>query len=108
MSSLQDRIDEFRRSGVEVYGLSVDTHFAAAAWAKELGLTFPMLSDFNREGMTALGITLDEFIGYRNISHRAIIIVDRDRVVRYMDVAPIRGMPDPDAALNAARALAHG
>ena len=108
MSSLQDRIDEFRRSGVEVYGLSVDTHFAAAAWAKELGLTFPMLSDFNREGMTALGITLDEFIGYRNISHRAIIIVDRDRVMRYVDVAPIRGMPDPDAALNAARALAHG
>jgi len=108
MSSLQDRIDEFRRSGVEVYGISVDTHFAAAAWAKELGLTFPMLSDFNREGMTALGITLDEFIGYRNISHRAIIIVDRDRVVRYVDVAPIRGMPDPDAALNAARALAHG
>ena len=106
MSSLQDRIDEFRRSGVEVYGISVDTHFAAAAWAKELGLTFPMLSDFNREGMTALGIMIDDFIGYRGVSHRAIIIVDRDRVVRYADVAPIRELPHPDAALSAARALA--
>lgn len=108
MSSLQDRIDEFHRSGVEVYGLSVDTHHAAGAWAQQLGVTFPMLSDFNREAMTALGIMLDELGVYRNVANRAIIVVDRDRTVRHVDVAPLRGMPDADAALAAVRAMAEG
>lgn len=89
-----------------MYGLSVDTHFAAAAWAKELGVTFPLLSDFNREGMTALGIMLEEFAGYRGVSNRAIVIVDRARTVVHAEVAPLRALPDTDAALRAAQRLA--
>lgn len=107
MSQLQDRIDEFHRLGVEVYGLSVDTHFAAGAWAEDLGITFPMLSDFNREAMTTLGIQLDEFAGYRQVSNRAIFIVDRDGTLVYKDVIPQpRELPDAEAALAKVREMA--
>lgn len=108
MSQLQDRIDEFHRLGAEVYGISVDPHHSAKAWAEVRGITFPMLSDFNREAMTALGIMLDEFGGYRGVANRAIIIIDPSGTIVHKDVAPIRGMPDIPGALEKLRALAQG
>lgn len=100
------RIDEIRSLGAEVYAISCDSHFAQGAWARELGVDFPFLSDWNREVITAYDLKIDEFIGYRDVPYRAIVIVDRDGTIAYRDRAPIRALPDVEAAVNALRSLA--
>ncbi len=102
-----DRIDEIRALGAEVYGITCDSHFVLAAWAKELGIGLPMLSDWSREVITAYDVKLDELIGYRDVPDRAIIIVDRDGTIVYRErVAQPRDLPNVEAAIEALRSLA--
>ena len=46
MSQFRDAYDEFRRAGFEVAAISVDSPYSHRAWAKELGLEYPLISDF--------------------------------------------------------------
>jgi len=103
---LWGRIEEIRALGAEVYAISCDSHFAQAAWARELGVDFPFLSDWSREVIAAYDVKLDELIGYRDVPARAIIIVDRDGTIVHRDRAPLRALPDVDAAVAALRSLA--
>jgi thioredoxin-dependent peroxiredoxin len=43
-------------SNTVVLGISIDSPAANAAFAKQLGVTFPLLSDMNRKVLTAYGI----------------------------------------------------
>ena len=45
-----------KNAGVAVYGISVDSYHANAAFARSLGLSFPLLSDWNREVSRAYGV----------------------------------------------------
>src|SRR5262245_14167062 len=42
----------------EVFGISVDSHYANGEFARKLQLTFPLLSDLKREASTAYGVLL--------------------------------------------------
>lgn len=85
----------------------MDSHFAAGAWAREQGFTFPMLGDLNRKAIQPYGVMLEELSGYQGISNRAIFVIDKIGSVAHADVIPQRGMlPDADAALNTVRRLA--
>ncbi len=106
MSQLWDKIEEIRALGAEVYAISCDSHFAQAVWARELGVDFPFLSDWNREAITAYDVKIDELIGYREVPARAIVIVDRSGTIAYRERAPLRALPDVEAALAALRSLA--
>lgn len=106
MSQLWGKIEEIRALGAEVYAISCDSHFAQAAWARELGVDFSFLSDWSREVITAYDLKIDEFIGYREVPARAIVIVDRDGTIVYRERAPLRALPDVEAALAALRSLA--
>ena len=101
-----DRIEEIRALGAEVYGVSCDSHFAQAAWARELGIDFPFLSDWGREVIAAYDLRIDELAGYRDVPARAIVIVDRDGTIVHRDRAPLRLLPDVEAALAALRSRA--
>jgi peroxiredoxin len=103
---LWGRIEEIRALGAEVYAISCDSHFAQAAWARQLGVGFPFLSDWNHEVIAAYDVELDELLGYRSVPARAIVIVDRDGTIVHRDRAPLRALPDVEAAIAALRALA--
>lgn len=68
--------------------------YALKAWVKDLGgLDFPLCSDFWPHGAVARAYgVLNEEIGR---PERAIFILDRDGVVRYIDVHTLREVPDP-------------
>jgi|SRR5579884_4018628 len=107
LSRLQDNIDEFRRFGAQVVGISVDPHHSQAAFARERGFSFPMLSDFNKEAMAAFDIAIENQGGYRGVDRRSIFIVRPDRTVVHADVPMERGvLPDVTAALARVRDLA--
>ena len=93
----------FQGANAQVLGISVDSSWTHAAFKKELGLTYPLLSDFNPKGEVAkrYGLFLDE----SGITARATVIVDRQGKVAWVKVQQI---PEPRAnqeLLAALRAL---
>jgi len=74
-------------------GISCDSVYSLKDWAEHLGgLQYPLCSDFWPHGAVtrAYGV-LNEDIGR---PERAIFVVDRDGIVRYIDVHTLREVPD--------------
>ena len=78
----------------QVLGLSVDSPDCLRAWADSLGgITYPLLSDFYPHGQVAqlYGVLRPE--GY---TERAIVVIDKQGAIRYVDVHDISQQPDND------------
>ena len=69
-----------------MYGISVDTFFALKAFADQQGLTFPLLSDFNKQVIRDYGVFNDDMIGLKGIAKRAVFVLDKDGIVRHREV----------------------
>ncbi|MGW3962080.1 peroxiredoxin-like family protein [Amycolatopsis sp. NPDC005003] len=54
---------------------------------RSLGLSYPV-SDVVREAMKTLGTDLEEVNGSWELVHPAVVVVGRDRVIRFIDVHP--------------------
>jgi alkyl hydroperoxide reductase subunit AhpC len=84
----------FRTADAQVVGVSTDSRFANAAWAAQLGgISFPLLSDFYPHGAVA------ERYGVLHpggMAQRAIFVIDKEGIVRYVDVHELKEAPDPD------------
>lgn len=81
MRQYQADIAKFDASNTQVLGISVDSGPANAHWAKELGVTFPVLSDFMRTVVKDYGI-YNEVQGYAN---RATFVVDKQGIIRSIE-----------------------
>lgn len=66
-----------------VYGISVDSPFAQEAWAKENKLTFPILSDFNKEVSKAYDVLYPDLLGFKGVSKRSAFVIGVDGAVKY-------------------------
>jgi glutaredoxin len=76
----------------QVLGLSVDSIPCLIAWAESLdGITYPLLSDFYPHGKVAehYGVLRED-----GKSERAIFVVDKRGVIRYVDVHDFDEQPD--------------
>ncbi len=76
----------------QVLGISVDSSDCLYAWADSLGgIIYPLLSDFFPHGRVAqlYGVLRPE--GY---SERAIFVIDKQGIIRYVDVHEIDDQPD--------------
>jgi glutaredoxin len=76
-----------------VLGLSVDSKACLTAWAENIGgITYPLLSDFYPHGYIAkmYGVFRPED-GY---AERALFVIDKSCVIRYVDVHDIDQQPD--------------
>lgn len=75
-------------------------------WAGQLGLEYPLLSDFDRVIMDAYGVPARDMHLLSRVTSRAVFIVDADHVVRYAWGPPEgRGQPPVEEVLEAARTL---
>jgi arsenate reductase-like glutaredoxin family protein len=76
----------------QVLGISVDSVPCLNAWADSLGgITYPLLSDFFPHGEVAqrYGVLRED-----GRSERALFVVDKQGIVRYVDVHDIDDQPD--------------
>ena len=76
----------------QVLGISVDSVPCLKAWADSLGgITYPLLSDFYPHGRVAqlFGVLRGD-----GRSERAIFVIDKKGVIRYVDVHDIDKQPD--------------
>jgi peroxiredoxin len=97
MPRIQEQKSMFSDDTV-VVGVSVDNGFALEAWRKQMGIDFPLLSDFYPHGAVAekYGVLLP--VG---VTERAVIGIDKDGIVRYIDVHPMVEVPDLEACASA-------
>lgn len=90
--------------GVEIYTISMDLPFAQKRWCGAFGVDHvKMLSDHRN---ASFGQAYGTLIKELRIESRAIFVLDKDNVIRYVEyVKEVADFPDYEAALNAAKAL---
>ena len=89
---------------VNLYTISVDTPFAQDRFAKEARINnVTFLSDY-RGG--EFGRTHGLLLDGPHLLARAVMVVDKNNIIRYLQITPdLANMPDMEAAFAAARAL---
>lgn len=69
------------------FGISTDRAFSHAAFADRYGLNFPLPSDCDGSVSDEYGVFYNEVNGHRQVSKRAVFVVDASRIIRYRWVA---------------------
>ncbi len=95
LCTFRDQMARYNELGAQVVGISTDTPFCQAAFAEKNGITYPLLSDFNKEAIRAFGVVLPELKGLKELAQRAAFVVDGDGVVRWAWVAEHPGLEPP-------------
>lgn len=85
MCSIRDSLDEYSKLDAQVYGISVDSPFAQAAFAKANGLNFPLLSDFNKEVSSAYDVLFSDLLGLKGVSKRSAFVISKEGEVVYAE-----------------------
>jgi peroxiredoxin len=83
MCAVRDEWDRWNDLDVEVFGISVDSPFVTRRFRQELGLPFPLLSDFNHDVGAAYGVLYEEYFGLRGVARRAAFVVGTDGRIAY-------------------------
>jgi peroxiredoxin len=81
-------------SETEVIGISVDSPFANAEFAKKIGVSFPLLSDMTRKVSKEYGILNDQM----QFANRTSFVVDKQGVIRYIEEGS--SAVDPNGAIT--------
>lgn len=86
LSIYQELVQDFDQRGVKLYGVSVDSSFCHKAFQEKLGLSIPLLADFEPKGEVAraFGVYNDEY----GCSQRALVMIDPDGVVKWAYCSP--------------------
>jgi peroxiredoxin len=95
---VEQKRGDFEAQGAIPVAISSDGPWAQQAWKEQLGLNFPVLSDFNPQGDTArkYGVLIEP----RGIANRVVVVVDKQGKVAWIqDVPKITDIPDYDPVL---------
>jgi len=107
MCTFRDSLARLNQANAQVYGISVDTFFTLKAFHDHEHLTFPLLSDFNKQTIRDYGVFNEDMIGLKGIAKRAVFVLDKDGVVRHREVLDdARNEPDYEKVLGALASLA--
>ena len=86
LCTFRDSLARLNKANAQVYGISVDTFFTLKAFQDQQGLTFPLLSDFNKQAIRDYGVFNEDMIGLKGIAKRAVFVIDKDGVIRHREV----------------------
>ena len=83
-----------------MFGVSIDSPAANAAFAKQIGVKFPLLSDMNKKMLTAYGILkgYDKQNQTYEWAQRANIVIDKNGVIQHIEEGD--SAVDPNNALT--------
>ena len=94
MCSLKDSMDSFNDLNATVLGISVDSPWANAEFAKKYEINFNLLSDYNRNVSKAYDMIFNGLGGLEGYecSNRGVLIVDGEGLIQYRWVAENPGV----------------
>ncbi len=92
LPSYEAELARFTDFNTEVVSVSMDSVYALNAWSKSMGTSFPLLSDFYPQGKVV------DLYGVRHrggFPERALFVIDKEGVIRYIEVLDNPGdMPE--------------
>jgi peroxiredoxin len=95
--------ERFKELDTQILGLSVDAVPSKDAWAHAIGVkSFPLLADFPG-GEVAGKYGLLQPQGF---SERAVVVIDKQGIVRHVRVYPMKDLPRPEDLLPVIEGLA--
>jgi peroxiredoxin len=101
MKAYQADIAKFEATDTQIFGLSVDSVPANREFAKQIGVTFPLLSDFKRTVVKDYGIFNEE----QQFGNRATFVIDKEGIIRHIDEG--NAAIDPTSVVEACNILTH-
>lgn len=103
MPSYQAELERFNSYDTQVLGISMDARHSLVAWAKQLGISYPLLSDFYPQGLVT-----DRY-GARHpagMPERALFVVDKAGKIAWIHVhRPTGEAPDNEDLFETLRKL---
>jgi peroxiredoxin len=96
-------LGEFGDYGAEILGISVDSVWCHAEFAKQKNIHFPLLADFEPKGQVAR-----RYGAYRaqdGTEERALFVIDRDGRIHWSYLSPVDINPGADGILDALDSL---
>lgn len=103
LPSYEAELDRFKDLDAEVASISLDSTHALTAWAKSMGTSFPLLSDFYPQGEVV------DLYGVRHqagMAERALFAIDKEGVIRFIEIQDSPGnMPDNENLFEALRRI---
>ncbi len=100
---LREDISKLAAADAQVLGISVDSAWTHQAFAKSLGITYPLLSDFHPKGHVAMQYGL--FETERGFTSRATVIIDKSGKVAWTQNHGLGNARDDNAILEAVKKL---
>ncbi|MHA2090397.1 MAG: redoxin domain-containing protein [Candidatus Kariarchaeaceae archaeon] len=92
---IRDKLSDFTSINTQIYGVSTDMSFTLKKFIEENSLNYPILSDWNKEAISAFGIVDDNFAGgLTGVSKRSLFLV-KDGRIAYEWVAETPGNYPP-------------
>jgi peroxiredoxin (alkyl hydroperoxide reductase subunit C) len=105
--AFDNRVEEFKKRGAEVIGVSVDSHFTHHAWkntARDKGgigqVQFPLVADLTKSIARSYDVLLNDAIAFRGT-----FMIDKNGVVRHQVVNDLPLGRNVDEALRMLDAL---
>src|SRR6266513_5489758 len=102
MKAYQADIAKFDANDTQIFGISVDSVPANREFAKQNGLTFPLLSDFKRTVVKDYGVFNEE----QGFGNRATFVIDKEGIIQHIDEGSVA--VDPTSAAEACNVLKIG
>lgn len=99
---IEQKRAEFEAQGAIPVVISSDNAWSLNAWKKDLGVNFPLLSDFYPQGDTAkkYGVLIEP----RGIANRVVVVVGKDGKVAWIQPSvKITEVPDYDPVMNCSK-----
>jgi len=87
----RDQLGHLNSVNATVYGISVDTPFTLKEFSKQNSLSFDLLSDFNKDAITAYDVKNPDMLGLKGISRRAVFVIDGNGTIRHREVTASPG-----------------
>lgn len=88
MCDMSGGLQKYADLGAAVIGISVDSPFSQAAWAKKEGITLPLASDWNKETTKAYDVLFPNLAGAGDAAARAAFVVNKEGVIIYSEQTP--------------------
>jgi peroxiredoxin len=82
----QEVLSELEERGVHLYGISVDSAYCHKAFQEHLGITIPLLADFEPKGEVARKFGV--YVEGRGLNERALVMIGPDGKVVWSHKSP--------------------
>ncbi|OYU96172.1 MAG: peroxiredoxin [Bacteroidetes bacterium B1(2017)] len=101
LCTVRDAISMYHNDKCEVVAISVDLPFTLGKFKELQNLNFTLLSDFNKEAITAYGAIYENWIlGLKGVAKRSAFVIDAEGTIQYAEVLESAGDLPNFAAIN--------